>query len=161
MASNTIIIVDVASEYNTPQFTLGEQFTAPDGKTYRFVRAQAAKTIGLIYGIDETWEVSSTGLVKTETKPLLGIPAQTSSAPAAGFTYKYFWIQTAGNFARIEASAASADNASCFSTSTAGKVDDGDDSGYRIRGLIFTAAAGSATNTTGFSANELLAVPVA
>lgn len=155
MSGNDLIAVDVASEYNVPAFTIGAKLELPNGNVYRFVKAQAAKTIGLVYGIDEAFEVSSTGLVKTEIKALVGIPAQTSSAPASGFTYKYFWIQTAGNFPRIEAAAASADNAQCYSTSTAGKVDDGDDTGKSIKGLIFTAAAGSATNTTGFSAFEL------
>lgn len=147
--------IDLTQQDNVPTSELGAKHVEPNGKTYRYVRAQAAKTIGLIYGIDETFEVSATAAVKTEIKPLVGIPEFTSSAPASGFTYKYFWIQTAGNFARIEAAAASADNTQCFSTATAGKVDDGDDSGFRVRGLIFTAAAGSATNTTGYSNREL------
>lgn len=140
---------------NTPICAVGSKHTTPEKDIYRYVKAQAAKTIGLIYGIDENFEVSATALVKTEIHPLLGVPASTTSAPASGYTYKYFWIQTGGNFARIEAAAASADNASCYSTSTAGKVDDGDDTGKVIKGLKFTAAAGSATNTTGFSAKEL------
>lgn len=148
--------VDISQEDNLPAFELGAKWTNPENqKTYRYVRAAAAKTIGLIYGIDEDFTVSATGAVKTEIHPLVGIPYKTSSAPASGFTYKHIWIQTAGNFARVEAAAASADNAQAFSTATAGKIDDGDDSGFRIRGLKFTAAAGSATNTTGYSTREL------
>jgi len=146
--------VILTEEYNTDAFGVGTRHRAPDGKTYRFVKAQAAKTIGLVYGIDEAFEVYATAAVKTESHPLLGVPAFTSSAPASGFTYKYFWIQTAGNFARVEAAAASADNAGCYATQTAGKIDDGDDSGKLIRGWKFTTAAGSATNTTAYGAEE-------
>lgn len=140
---------------NVPVCEVGTQHVTPTGDIYRYVKAQAAKTIGLLYGIDENFEVYATGAVKTEAHPLAGIPAATSSAPASGYTYKYFWIQTAGNFARVEAAAASADNAQCYTTSTAGKIDDGDDSGAKILGMKFTAAAGGATNTTAFSALEL------
>lgn len=153
--SKTLIAVDTAAEFNTAQFTLGEKFEKPNGDVFRFCRYAAAKTIGLIYGIDQNFELSTTALVKTEIKSLLGVPAATTSAPASGFTYKYGWIQTAGNFARIEAAAASLINAQCYSTSTAGKVDDGDDSGKSIKGLIFTAAAAGAVATTAFSALEL------
>jgi hypothetical protein len=147
--------VILTEEYNTDQFGVGAKYEHPNGNVYRFCKYQAAKTIGLLYGIDENFEVSATAVVKTEAHPLAGVPAATTSAPASGFTYKFGWIQTAGAFARVEAAAASADNAQAFSTSTAGKIDDGDDSGAKIQGLKFTAAAGSATNTTGFSANEI------
>lgn len=149
----TAVILD--QQDDLPKNKAGALHMTATGDMYRYVKAQAAKTIGLLYGIDENFEVSSTAVVKTENHALAGVPASTSSAPSAGYTYKWFWIQTAGNFARIEAAAASADNAQCFTTATAGKVDDGDDSGAKIQGLKFTAAAGSATNTTGFSANEL------
>jgi len=139
---------------NVPICDVGSKHVAPDGSIYRYVKAQAAKTVGLVYGINEDYEVSATGLVKTEIHPLVGIPAFTTSAPASGYTYKYFWIQTAGAFAQIEAAAASADNASVYSTGTAGKVDDGDDTGKVIKGLKFTAAAGGVVATTAFAAKE-------
>ena len=144
----------LAQQDNVPQCDVGSMHKTPAGDVYRYVKAQAAKTIGLVYGIDEAFEVSATAAVKTETHPLLGIPAFTTSAPASGFTYKYFWIQTAGNFAAIECGAASADNAGVYTTAVAGKVDDGDDGGKLIRGIKFTAAAGGAVSTTAFAPSE-------
>lgn len=156
--SEQILGVDINQQDDLSQFNLGQKYVNPStGNTYRYVRAAAAKTIGLIYSFDETYTVAASALVKTDISANAGISHQTTTAAdtANGYTYKHFWIQTAGNFGRIEAAAASADNAQCYSTSTAGKVDDGDDSGKTIKGMIFTAAAGSATNTTGYSGQEL------
>lgn len=146
---------NLTQQDNVPLCDAGSLHVTPAGDMYRYVKAQAAKTIGILYGIDENFEVYATGAVKTEVHPLAGFPAFTTSAPASGYTYKYFWIQTAGNFARVECSAASADNAQAYSTATAGKIDDGDDSGAKIIGLKYTAAAGGATNTSAFCANEI------
>ena len=159
---NQIVGFNKAEEHNVPKFEIGarhcEVTESGQANIWRYCKYQAAKTIGLLYGIDENFEVSATAVVKTELHPLVGVPHRTTSDNATGFTYKYGWIQTAGNFDRVEAAAASADNAQAYTTSTAGKIDDGDDSGAVIQGLKFTAAAGSATNTTAFSANELKVV---
>ena len=153
--SKQLFGVDTTVEHNTPQFTLGEKYVSPEGNLYRYVRAAAAKTIGLFYGIGKDFTVTATAIVKTERHALLGVPSFTTSAKATGYDYKHFWIQTAGNFPRIEAAAASADAAGVYTTATAGKVDDGDDTGKLIRGISFTAAAGGAVATTAFAANEL------
>ena len=147
--------VYTVEEHNIPVCEPGSKVVFPNGDTFRYVKAQAAKTKGLAYGIDENYEVSSTGIVKTGNYSLIGFPVATTSAPASGYTYKYFWIQTAGNLARVETSAAVADNAQVYTTATAGKLDDGDASGAKIVGMKFTTAAGSATNTTAFLANEV------
>jgi hypothetical protein len=149
--SSQIIGVDVTEQHTSPKFTLGSKYVSPEGNTYRYVsQTAAARTIGLVYGISEVFAVSTTGVVKTETHALLGIPQFTTTGAV-----RYFWIQTAGNFAAIETSAAAADNAGVYSTQTAGKVDDGDDSGKLIRGIIFTTAAGGAASTTAFAPSEL------
>lgn len=155
--------VDVSKEWNDidgSEFALGTKVEFSDGDVYRLVRAAAAKTIGLLYIIDENWLVGDAA-TSTNTDALpnaFGIPAATSTAPAtlnASATYTYFWIQTAGNFDRVETSAASADNALAYTSGTGGKIDDGDGSGNIIQALKFTAAATGATNTTAFSPCEL------
>lgn len=145
---------DLSQQDNVPQFKLGSEFHDGENK-YRYVRAVAAKTIGLLYGIDETFTVSATGVVTTEVHPLMGVPAFTTLAKATGFDYKHFWIQTAGNFPKVVAHATVVDNANVYASATAGEVDDGDASGVRIRGLKFTTATSGAGDTTAFSANEL------
>lgn len=147
--------VVLEQEDNSPVHALGSLHKTPGGDLYRYVRAQAAKTIGLFYGIDETFEVSATAVVTTETHPLVGVPARTSGAVASGYTYKHFWIQTAGNFAKVVANAAVADNAALYACAVAGKVDDGDGGGQLLRGAKFTTATGGGADTTAFAANEL------
>ena len=143
-----------------PEFKLGTRAVFANGDVYRLVRAAAAKTIGLLYIIDEDWLVGG-GATTALTDALpnaFGVPAQTSSAPTAidaAATYTYFWIQTAGNFARVETSNTVADNALAYTGTTAGKIDDGDETGNIIQALKFTAAATGATNTTAFSNVEL------
>lgn len=160
---DSIIGVDVTKEWNDidlPEFALGTQVRFADGDMYRLVRATAAKTIGLLYIVDENWLVGDAATTtNTDALPnAFGIPAKTSTAPTslnASATYTYFWIQTAGNFDRVETSAAVADNALAYTSGTGGKIDDGDGSGNIIQAMKFTALTSGGTNTTAFSPVEI------
>lgn len=146
----------LTQEDNIPWCEPGTKHVTPAGDVYRYVKAQAAKTAALVWGIDENWEVSATAVNETETYPLLGVPVTTTAAPASGYTYRYFWIQTAGNFPALLCKSAVADNAPVYTVNAGdeGKVDDGDDAGRLIRGWKFTALVAAPGNTTAFAANE-------
>lgn len=148
--------VNLSQEDNIPVCEPGTKHVTPSGNVYRYVKAQAAKTAALVYGIDENFEVSATAVNETETYTLLGVPVSTSSAPASGYTYKYFWIQTAGLFPAVSCENDVADNAAVYTVNAGdeGQVDDGDDTGRIIRGWKFTAAASAGDSTTVFGAEE-------
>jgi len=156
MSTKQLRCVNLTQQDNVPFCAPGTKHITPAGDTYRYVQAQAAKTVSLAYGIDENWEVSAAAVIETDHSPLLGVPAFTSSAPASGFTYKYFWIQTAGNFAGIVTGNDVADNAGVYTCNAGseGKVDDGDDTGKLIRGWKFTSGAVAPATATVFAAEE-------
>jgi hypothetical protein len=158
---NGLIGVLTSQEWTdvTPsEYELGTKAEFTNGDIFRLVRATAAKTIGLGYIIDENWLVGD-GVATTATDALpclVGIPEATSSAPTAlnaSATYTYFWIQTAGNFDRIETDGAVADNALVNTTATAGKFDDA--ATNIVIACRFTALTSTGTNTTAFSPVEL------
>lgn len=154
--------VDIGQEWNDidmPEFSLGTKVEFADGDIYRLVRATAAKTVGLLYHINENWLVGD-GATTTTTADItdaFGIPAATSTAPTslnASATYTYFWIQTAGNFDSVITNGDVADNALAYTSGTAGKPDD-TNTGNIIQSLKYTAARTGTGSTTAFSPVEL------
>lgn len=162
-SSSGILGVDVTQQWTdkTPlfEFGLGSIHRTVAGDVYRLVRATAAKTIGLVYHIDENWLVGD-GATTTTTADItdaFGIPAYTTTAPAsidAAATYTYFWIQTAGNFAVVTTDDAVVDNTLAYTSGTTGKPTDAN-SGNIIQSMKFTTATGAGANTTAFSPCEL------
>jgi len=147
------------AEGTLPPFALGTRVVTKDGGVWRFVKAAAAKTAGLIYVVDEDWVVGG-GLTTTlAAEPIrCGIPYATSSAPTAidaSASYTFFWLQTGGDFPVITTAGAVTANIALYTTATAGKVDDASTATILVHTLTALAALTAAGTTTGFSAEEL------
>lgn len=109
MSNNTLTGVDVTSNDSTAQFTLGQEFTSDDGKTYRYVKVlNESATVAGAAGDAAAWlgspDVATTAeedntvvLDNTDaaTKPICAGLLQATVTGATG-TAEYVWVQTKG-----------------------------------------------------------------
>jgi hypothetical protein len=157
--------VDVAKTYSVPEFDLGQKVECVDSANgdqaiFRFVRSASALTEFLVYIIPSSWTIADSLTTTTDNKApvALGVVQDTWSAVATGYTYRYGWIQTAGNFPYIEMLQSCAPDVELYSTSSPGKVDDAT-GGKLISGLkgVHTALSldSAAGEAEAFAANEI------
>lgn len=158
---NGLLGVNVTSTDSVPQFPLGTIADCADAsagtfKRYRYVACSAAKNAADLYIIASTWIVGDALTTTTDdAAPVaLGVFDTAVAAPASGYTYRYAWIQTQGNFDAIGVLISCAADVELMSTATAGHADDA--GGKVITGLkVTTASPASATNVPCFSNVEL------
>lgn len=106
MSNNTLTGVDVTSNDSTPQFTLGQEFTSDDGKTYRYVKvlnetatvAGASGDAAAYLGSPASTAEQSTVVTDNTdaaTKPVCAGLLQATVTGAPG-TAEYVWVQSKG-----------------------------------------------------------------
>lgn len=139
---------------DAPLFSLGAVMHTSAGNTYRYVKFDAGKTLGLVYDIDKDWEVQALTTTTTVAAApvMLGVFLATVAVPA-GVTFGYGWIQTAGTFPAVTLLTLCAPDVELYTTGTGGTLDD--TATKLVSGLKLVGSAIGGTTATGvcFSGN--------
>lgn len=155
--SQQILPGDLSKESSVPLFTVGTRYVDPVGNTYRYVKANGAKTAALIYAIDDDWTLQ--GAIDS-TLIASGLTARCGLAQVALTTLYYGWVQTAGAMTVTinEAITAKSKLYAPAAGSDSGKVSDTSTTTATYVGLVSYAGTASTSGTiTAYCSNELTA----
>lgn len=116
-------------------FSVGDRFTANDGKEFLFVQAGAGGiTAGFVAIIDETYSAVMVSTSNDARGDLAGV------APVAIAASSFGWVQVKGP-ADIQVLASAAANVRLNTTATAGALDDDGTAGsIQVQGIYLTTA---------------------
>lgn len=138
--------VDLDQTSTTQVFPLGTQEQSNTGATLEYVRASAAVAQYAVVKIDDDNRIAelTTAISGSE-------PTRVGVAQVAFASGDYGWVVRKGACTVLTNAAVAAD-VKCYTTATAGKIDDDATGSDTIQGLKLTSAAGSATSATAFAA---------
>lgn len=142
--------VDFASKDTTAIHKLGERQTASTGTVFEYVKASGTVAQYAAVKIDDDGTIAqlTTTIAGTE-------PTRVGAAQIAFSTNEYGWVAVAGPFSILTNAAVAAD-VKCYTTATAGKIDDDATGTKLIQNLKLTTAAGSATTGSAFAAAPMV-----
>ena len=145
-------------------FSLGAQEVDNNGVVYRFCRATAAKTAGIVYILDDSFTVGGgiTSTLASAAPVALCVPQTTTVAPDSGQTYADAWYATHGPLSVFDGrgGTTSAD-VELYTTATAGIIDSyvtGVTAMKRIDDLKWTATPTSSALSAAF-ASRAISIP--
>ncbi len=159
--SGQITMVDLTKQSSglagdLPLFKLGTRYVDDLGNTYRYVKANGAKTVALFYGIDDSWVLQ--GAVDS-TLVASGLTVRVGLAQIALTDTYYGWVQTAGAMT-VTINEAITAKAKLYCPATgadSGKVSDTSTTTAIYVGLTSYAGTASTSGTiTAYCSNELV-----
>lgn len=151
--------VDVTQVSTTPLFALGAEFTDLVGTTYRYVKSSASVGQYKLTYHDGSFVCAAettTSLVGLTNSRAICVPQFSGGFTAAN---QYGWVAVKGPLT-VSALTLCAASAQCYTTATAGSVDDTSASMCKIVGLALTSTVGGSTaNTPAFASTYMTATP--